>query len=70
MLNKIKKPVKEGRTTSILANIFCLENCVCFLCMLHIIQVHFRKDFIMEAKTMNPDQAVPKELSDLGSFKK
>ena len=29
---------------------------ICFLRLLHDIQVHFRLDFPMEANTMNPDQ--------------
>ena len=42
------------------SNIFCPENVVCFLCLLHIFKyVHFRIDFIKEAKTMSPDQTAP-----------
>ena len=36
------------------ANSFCPENVVCFLNLLHI-QVHFSKDFIMEANTLSPE---------------
>ena len=43
-------------------NIFGLENVVCFLCLLHYIQVHLRLDFIMEANTMNPDQTAPENM--------
>ena len=33
--------------------------CVCFLTSAAYIQVYFKKDFIMEANTMNPDQTAP-----------
>ena len=45
---------------------FCPENIVCFLSLIHYIQVHSRLDFIMKANTMNPDQTAPEEQSDLG----
>ena len=32
------------------------------------IQVHFRLDFIKEAKNMNPDQTASKDQSDLGHY--
>ena len=39
--------------------IFCLEDVDCFLHLLHISEVYFRIDFIMEANTMNHDQTAP-----------
>ena len=41
------------------APIFCPED-VCLLCLLHIIQVDFRLDKLMEVNNMNPDQTAPK----------
>ena len=37
----------------------CPDNIVCLLCLLHI---SLRTNFIMEANTMNPDQTAPLEF--------
>ena len=46
--------------------IFCPENVVCFLCLLHIFKCNCILDFFMEVNNMNPDQTAPQ--SDLDRF--
>ena len=51
-------PPHASKTTLALIQptFFCPENFICFWCLLHSIQMHFRLNLIMEANTMNPDQ--------------
>ena len=35
------------------------ENAVCFLHLLHLLKIHFRLLFLMDANTMNSDQTAP-----------
>ena len=43
------------------ATIFSPENVICFLGLLHNVQLHFRLDFFMAAN-MSSDQTAPKRI--------
>ena len=60
--------IEYGRFTLILP-LFLSSKCCLLLTSVAKIQVIFRKDVLMEANKMNPDQTAPKgEQSDLGSY--